>query len=145
MDLVALTLEDYRALVARFGEHGNSHRRMMGALREAGASAALERLRALRRMERRFDVDLGALCWRVEHRDDPATHPIERWVLDYVTRRSREGRARPVPESGRSLGLPLEQESAPHADATHLWVMLDRLREVRAWIDEGRMVPESEG
>lgn len=119
MDVVCLSAEDCRLLSARFAEHGNSHRRMACALREAGATEALERSAALRRMEARFGIDLGSLCHRFEKRDHPATHPLERLVLAYVARWN----ARPD-------------------GAGELWVRLDRVREVRELIEEGERVGE---
>ncbi len=127
MDVVSLTLADCRLLAARCREHGNSYLRMTAALKEAKAGETLERLRALRRIERRFAVDLGQLCCRLERRDEPGTHPIERWMLGYVAR----------------------WEGSGHVDSKsrepRLWVLLDRLREVREWITEGPMVGEPEG
>ena len=77
MDVVCLSAEDCRLLSTRFAEHGNSHRRMSGALKASGATEALERFGALRRLEAKFEIDLGSLCHRFERRNDPATHPLE--------------------------------------------------------------------
>jgi hypothetical protein len=114
MDIVSLTPTDFRLLTARFMEHDNSHRRMTSALAEAGAHAARERLAALRSMEIRFGIDLGSLCYRFSHRSDPGTHPIEQTVLAYVAqwRCSSDGRE-------------------------ELWVLLDRVRQVRELMVEG--------
>lgn len=119
MDVVCLSAGDCRLLAARFAEHGNSHRRMAGALREAGAVELVERLAALRRMEIHFAVDLGSLCHRFERRDAPAIHPLERAVLDYVASWGRRGDR-----------------------AEELWVRLDRVRQVRDLIDEDELVSE---
>jgi hypothetical protein len=121
VDVVRLTTQDCSALAARYEEHGNSHRRMAAALREAGAAEALERLRALRRLEHHFDVDLGSFCHRFRHRDDAETHPIERWLLHYIARED------PAP--------------APDGAAPDVWLLLDRLREVRQWMKEGGPAP----
>jgi len=117
MEVVQLDEADCRLLAARFEQHGNSHRRMAGALREAGALDLLERLRALRGLERRFAIDLGSLCHRFQHRDAAGTHPIERSVLAYVAT-ERTG-----PDGRRGL-----------------LVMVDRVRSVRALIEQGRLV-----
>ncbi|MGH7476660.1 MAG: hypothetical protein ACRELD_10250 [Longimicrobiales bacterium] len=122
MDVLALTTADRRMLAARFREHANSHRRMAAALSEAAALDRLERLRALRRLERAFEIDLGGLCALWERRAAPETHPIEQGIIEYVT----------------FCGC-TAAETEPS-----LWVLLDRLRSVRDWIDEGRMVREPE-
>lgn len=118
MEVLRLTPADRDLLAARCGEHGNSHRRMMSALGEAGADAPLARLRALRILERRFEVDLGSLCWRLGRVDDPATHPIERYIVQYVTRVRTD-------EHGNE----------------ELLVLLDNVRQVRELM-EGRLVGE---
>ncbi|HEX6938743.1 MAG TPA: hypothetical protein VF158_04980 [Longimicrobiales bacterium] len=119
MDVVCLSAEDCRLLSARFAEHGNSHRRMAGALKATGQIEALERFGALRRLEARFEIDLGSLCHRFELRDHPDTHPLERMVLGYVA----TWKARP-------------------GGTGELWVHLDRVREVRELIEEGERVGE---
>lgn len=108
VDAVRLEERDCRLLAARYAEHGNSVRRMAAALAEAESGAGLERLRALRRLERRFRVDLGSLCHRWLHRGDEGVHPLEERVLAWVA----EGR---LGEDGR----------------LQLTVFLDRLRELR--------------
>lgn len=119
MNVVCLSAEDFRLLAVRFAEHGNSHRRMAGALKEAGELEALERFGALRRMEANFEIDLGSLCHRFARRDHPSTHPLERLVLTYVAT------WKPRPDG-----------------AGELWVHLDRVREVRELIEEGERVGE---
>jgi hypothetical protein len=106
-------------LAARYIEHGNSHKRMTVALREAGASAAADRLHGLRSLEHRFDVDLGLLCQWYERRDAAATHPIERTLITYLTRSQNNSEA-------------------------EVWILLDRVRELRAFLEEGRLVGEPE-
>jgi hypothetical protein len=120
MEVVCLTEQDRRLLAARFGEHGNSLRRMKSALVEAGARAAAERLVALRQLERRYNVDLGEICHRYGRRNQPDTHPIERFVMSYIA-----------------------EERAPPHGRPELWVLLDRLRQVRELM-EGRLVGEPE-
>jgi hypothetical protein len=118
-EVLRLDEVDCRLLSARFRQHANSHRRMAGALREAGALEMLDRLRALRGLERRFAIDLGSLCHRFERRNDAGTHPIERSVLSYVAR-ERTG------PDGRM----------------ELLVLVDRVRSVRALIERGPLVYE---
>jgi hypothetical protein len=116
VNVVCLSPRDRELLMARFAEHGNSHRRMRGALAEAGV--AVGRLDALRRLERRFSIDLGSLCHRWSRRDHADTHPIERFVVNYVTGTRQHGTG----------------------DA-ELWVLLDRVAEIRELM-EGRLVGE---
>lgn len=120
MEVVRLSLSDCDLLAARYGEHGNSHNRMTVALHEAGAAAAAERLHGLRSLEHRFDVDLGLLCQWYERRDAEATHPVERTLITYFTRTQTTG------------------------DSAEVWILLDRVRELRAFLEEGRLVGEPE-
>ena len=119
MHVVRMSTVDARLLAARYTEHGNSQRRMSVALEEAGASAAAQRLGALRTMEKSFGVDLGQVCALYFRREDPALHPLERSVIEYIT--------------------------ATHASANgdEILLLLDNLRRVRELM-EGRLVAEPE-
>ena len=119
MDVVRLVAADARLLAARYTQHGNSHRRMRGALEEAGAVAAAERLTALRTMERSLRVDLGRVCSLHLRRDDPELHPIERAVIEYIT------------------------ATLSTANGEEVLLLLDNLRRVRELM-EGRLVAEPE-
>ncbi len=118
MHVVRLSQADRMLLVSRFEEHGNSHRRMRSALEEVAADHVAERLDALRRMERHFGIDLGSVCHRYDRRDDPATHPIERMIMNYIAE-----------HRDSDCGTP------------ELWVLLDRVEEIRE-LTEGRLVGE---
>jgi hypothetical protein len=115
MDVVCLTATDRGLLRARFSQHGNSHRRMVAALRDAGADDAGARLAALRRVERRFDLDLAEICHRHAQRHREQTHPIERLVMDFIAEERLAG------------------------DAMQLWVIPERVRQVRELMD-GKLV-----
>jgi hypothetical protein len=119
MHVVRLTSSDRNLLCARFAEHGNSFRRMLDALCQAGADDAGARLAALRRIERRFDVDLAEICHRHGRRHLADTHPIERLVLDFITEERHCG---PDPQ---------------------LWIMPDRVHLVRQ-LKEGKLVGGSD-
>lgn len=121
MNVLRLSAADTRLLAARFTEHGNSHKRMSAALAEADAAAVRARLHALRALERRFNVDLGSICFRFQRREDPGVHPIERLVVQYITR--------PAP--------------GEDPDATDVWILLDHVQRVRE-LKEGRLVGEPE-
>ena len=120
-ELVLISRSDCSLLAARYGEHGNSQRRMLGALEEAAADDAFARLCALRQMEKHFQVDLGMLCYHFEHRNDLGTHPIQRAVMNYV--------ASWLDANGRE----------------ELRVRIDRVREVRDIVEEGRLISEQPG
>jgi hypothetical protein len=119
MDVVRLAAADARLLAARYTQHGNSHRRMRGALEEAGAVAAAERLIVLRKVERSFGVDLGRVCALHLRRDDPALHPVERAVIEYIT------------------------ATLSTSTGDEVLLLLDNLRRVRELM-EGRLVAEPE-
>jgi hypothetical protein len=120
VEVVRLSLADCGLLAARYVQHGNSHRRMSQALREAGAAGTAERLSGLRKLEHRFDIDLGLLCHWYMRRDQPDTHPVERTIILYLT----------------------QAHSTAHQP--ELWILLDRVRELRALLEEGRLVGEPE-
>ncbi|HUH12721.1 MAG TPA: hypothetical protein VMK65_06405 [Longimicrobiales bacterium] len=109
MEVVRLEERDCRLLAARWAEHGNSVRRMAVALREADAQDVACRLKALRRLEKSFAVDLGSLCHKWLHRDHPRTHPLEREVMGWVA------------------------QAQVRADGTlELTVIVDRVRQLRS-------------
>ena len=83
-EVIALTRNDCGLLSARFGQHGNSQRRMLAALEEAAANDAFARLCVLRQLEKAFDVDLGMVCYHFEHRNDQTTPELQRLVMNYV-------------------------------------------------------------
>ena len=117
MEAVRLTLSDCSLLAARHREHGNSHRRMTQALLDAGAQGTADRLLNLRQIERQFDIDLGLLCHWYERRGAHDSHPVERAIIAYlITVHARD----------------------------EVWVLLDRLRELRDLLDESRLVGEPE-
>lgn len=121
MEVLSLSRDDFGLLAARFGEHANSQRRMLTSLDEAGATSAYTRLIVLRKMEKQIGIDLGMVCWHFEHRHDDATHPFETAIMNYV------GSWR-IDTDGRET----------------FWVRLDRVREVREIVEEGRLVGEPE-
>ena len=121
MEVLSLKKSDCALLTARFSQHGNSQRRMLAALEEAGAKESYTRLVVLRTIEKQMSVDLGMVCHRFEHRNDSGTHSFERAVMNYIA-----------------------QWRLSISGAEELWVRVDRIREVRDLIEEGRMVTEPE-
>ncbi|MGH7468495.1 MAG: hypothetical protein ACRENP_11095 [Longimicrobiales bacterium] len=120
MEVVRLSQSDCGLLAARYVEHGNSHRRMSQALREAGAVSTADRLSGLRKLEHRFDIDLGLLCHWYARRNDQDTHPVERTIITYLTR------------------------AQTTTQQNELWILLDRVRQLRSFLEEGRLVGEPE-
>jgi hypothetical protein len=114
MQVVRLTARDRQLLCARFARHGNSHRSMIGELEEAGAHENRARLAALRRIEKRFDLDLAEICHRIARRNLGQAHPMERVVLDFIA------------------------EERHHEDETQLWVLPDRVRQIRDLMEDKR-------
>ncbi|CAN5822360.1 hypothetical protein BH23GEM9_BH23GEM9_24440 [soil metagenome] len=119
MQVVCLSATDRGLLCARFSEHGNSHRRMFDELCTAGADQAGARLLALRRMEKRFDLDLAEICHRYARRNDTGTHPIERIVIEFIT-----------------------EERCTDGE-TQLWILPDRVHQVRELM-HGKLVGDPE-
>jgi hypothetical protein len=115
-ELLSISKDDCGLLAARYGEHANSQRRMLGALEEASAHEAFARLCALRQLEKHFAVDLGMLCHHFEHRNDQNTHPIQRVVMNYVA-----------------------SWNVNAAGLQELRVRIDRVREVRDIVEDGRL------
>ena len=118
-EYVVISRSDCGLLAARFGEHGNSQRRMLSALEEAAADDAFARLCTLRQIEKHFQVDLGMLCYHFQHRNDTSTHPVERAVMNYVAAWTANGQG-----------------------AEELRVRIDRVREVRDIVEEGRLTED---
>jgi hypothetical protein len=118
-NVVCLQPPDRGLLRARWVEHDNSHLRMYDALLDAGATDAAARLKALRRVEMRFDLDLAEICHRHSHLNQETTHAIERMVVEFIT------------------------EERHHADGMQLWVMPERVLQVRELMD-GKLVGDIE-
>ena len=115
-ELISLSTDDCGLLAARYGEHGNSQRRILQALEEAAADIEFARMCALRQLEKHFGVDLGMLCFHFAHRNDKNTHPIQRAVMNYVAEWAFDANA-----------------------AQELRVRVDRVREVRDIVEDGRL------
>ena len=84
--LIRLTHDERWLLARRFEFFRNSSAALAKALvREADGDASVKRLRALRRVERRFGIDLGLLCHKIRRCRERRPHPLERLVIGYVT------------------------------------------------------------
>jgi hypothetical protein len=90
--LIRLGREDRWLLVRRYEFYGNSVAALAKALvREGEPPETLRRLRALRRIERRYGIDLGLVCHKIRRCRERRPHPIEKMVIDYVTWPGPEG------------------------------------------------------
>lgn len=84
--LILLGAQDRWLLVRRYEFFRNSAAALAKALvREEDGEAVVRRLRALRRIERRFGIDLGLLCHKIRRCRERRPHPLERMVIGYVT------------------------------------------------------------
>ena len=129
MNVVALTYADRRLLAARYEQHENSHRIMRETLLLRREDDAAARLDALRCVERTFDLDLGLVCHLYEHRADQGRHPIEKMVVDFITD------AHDAHDASGAHAAPADHEI--------LWVLPDRVRQVRDLM-QGHAVGERE-
>lgn len=115
MEVIRLTPGDCELLATRYVEYDNSQRKMEEALEQADEPGELARLRALRRLERHFGIDLGSLCFRFERRDDPELHPLERRILDSI-----------------AFWRTVDGADAPaDAPTDELWILVDHVRHLR--------------
>ena len=87
---IILTPDQVALAVHRYEEHGNSAPRLSRFLRKSGDGRLLLG-RALRRVERRFEIDLGILCFKFVETETRTTPEVQQRVMDYVAyRRARE-------------------------------------------------------
>lgn len=85
------------------------------SLAQRTGTEILRRLRALRRLECHFSIDLGALYHRYLNRNAEGLHPLERSILDSIA----HWHQRPGEE-------------------VELWIRVDNVRQVRELIDDER-------
>lgn len=119
MQLIGLTPEQVELAAYRFAAHDNSATRIARHYRERDDRSKLELCRALRRVERRFAINLGTLCFKFLEKEHQPTPEVQRQVMDYVAywNESSEG-------------------------VRHLVVSVDRVREIdrlaegnQEWVD----------
>lgn len=119
MQLIGLTPEQVELAAYRFAAHDNSATRIARHYRDRDDRSKLELCRALRRVERRFAINLGTLCFKFLEKEHQPTPEVQRQVMDYVAywNESSEG-------------------------VMHLVVSVDRVREIdrlaegnQEWVD----------
>ena len=84
MQLIGLTPEQVELAAYRFAAHENSATRIARHYREREDRGKLELCRALRRVERRFAINLGTLCFKFLEKEHQPTPEVQRKVMDYV-------------------------------------------------------------
>ncbi|MGH7546081.1 MAG: hypothetical protein ACREKI_07855 [Gemmatimonadota bacterium] len=84
--LIRLTHDERWLLARRYEFFRNSSAALAKALvRETDGEASVKRLHGLRRVERRFAIDLGLLCHTIRRCRERRPHPLERLVIGYAT------------------------------------------------------------
>ncbi len=68
----------------RYREHGNSSGRLARHFRKIDDQAQLRLARAIRRLERRFAINLGTVCFKFLEKESRPTSRIQQQVMDYV-------------------------------------------------------------
>ncbi|MBW3661162.1 MAG: hypothetical protein KY397_05960 [Gemmatimonadetes bacterium] len=84
MDFILLTAEQVDVAACRFREYGNSPARIARHFREAEDEAMLRLCLALRRVERKFEINLGTICHKLLETETRPTPEVQRRVMDYV-------------------------------------------------------------
>jgi hypothetical protein len=119
MQLIGLTPEQVELAAFRFAAHENSATRIARHYRERDDRAKLELCRALRRVERRFAINLGTLCFKFLEKEHQPKPEVQRKVMDYVAYWNEDGQGE-----------------------RHLVVSVDRVREIdrlaegnQEWVD----------
>ena len=85
MHLIVLTREQVELAAYRFQEHGNSAVRLARHFRHVAEGDRLRVARALRRVERRFKINLGTVCFKLLETETRTTSTFQRRVMEYVT------------------------------------------------------------
>lgn len=84
MEFILLTPEQVDVAACRFREHGNSPARIARHFREEEDEALLRVCLALRRVERKFAINLGTVCHKFLETESRSTPEVQRRVMDYV-------------------------------------------------------------
>lgn len=94
MHLIGLTSEQVEMAACRYREHGNSPARLARHFRTTDDQPKLRLARAIRRLERRFAINLGTVCFKFLEKESRPTSRIQQQVMDYVAawREGEDGR-----------------------------------------------------
>ena len=94
MQLIGMTPEQVELAAYRFAAHENSAARIARHYRERDEREKLRLCRALRCVERRFAINLGALCFKFLEKEYRPTSAVQRKVMDYVAHWTEAGDGR---------------------------------------------------
>lgn len=84
MDFILLTPEQVDLAAARFREHDNSPVKIARHFRRADDEPNLRTSIAIRRIERRFEINLGTVCHKFLETETGPTPRVQQQVMDYV-------------------------------------------------------------
>lgn len=118
MQLIGLTSDQVELAAYRFAAHENSAARIERHYRERDDRDRILLCRAIRRVERRFAINLGTLCFKFLEKEFQPTPDVQRKVMDYVAYWS-EGS-----EGGRQLVVSVDRvrEIDRLAEGNQEWV-----------------------
>lgn len=84
MQLIALTREQAELAAYRFEAHENSAARIARHFRRIAEPDKLRTCRALRKLERRFEINLGTVCFKFLEMETGPTSEFQRQVMEYL-------------------------------------------------------------
>ena len=84
MHLIVLSRDQVELAAYRFEAHGNSAVRVARHFRYVAETGKLRTARALRRIERRFKINLGTVCYKIVETETQTTSAFQRRVMEYV-------------------------------------------------------------
>lgn len=86
MHLIVLTHEQVKVGAYRFQAHGNSAARIARHFSRTDDQDKLRLCRALRRLEKQFEINLGTVCFKFVEKETRPTPDVQQQVMDYVAR-----------------------------------------------------------
>ena len=86
MHFIVLTSDQAEIAAERYRVHDNSPTRMARQLEIIGDVRKLRLCQTIRRLERQFEIDLGAVCQKFLETQQGPTPDVQRQVMDYVAR-----------------------------------------------------------
>jgi hypothetical protein len=84
MHLIVLTREQVELAAYRFEKHDNSAVRIARHFRRVDDEGKLRTCRAIRRIERRFEINLGTVCYKLLETESGKTSAIQQQVMEYL-------------------------------------------------------------